>query len=97
MASKEDTELLGKALGGDILDALNTDGKNVIISGNKKYTGVVAIDGKYACEKCKSVKAAKSVMHMDGRDTYTWVYKCECGNHMHVETKRAGISKAYWR
>lgn len=38
-----------------------------------------------------------TVSHMDGRDSYTWVYRCEhCDEYVKKEQKRKGMDKKLW-
>lgn len=39
----------------------------------------------------------ESIMHADGSDSYTWLFKCEkCGEYVKIVTQRTGEDKEYW-
>jgi hypothetical protein len=39
----------------------------------------------------------KAYGHMDGRDSYTWAFKCQhCGDVFKVTKKRTGMNKKLW-
>ena len=69
-----------------------------IKKGTTQYDGVIEIDGNLACEGCKTVNpSGQMVMHMDGKDFYSTVYKCGiCGNQISVMNKRSKKDRAYW-
>lgn len=69
-----------------------------ITKGDTTYSGLIEIDGKLACEGCKTVNpAGKQTMHMDFTDKYMSNYECfKCGNSISVTTKRDKESAAMW-
>lgn len=70
----------------------------MVSKGRKTWNGIVEIDGKLACEKCKTIEPeCKPVTHIDGVDYYRWIYNCEkCGNVIAVDTIRTdGIIDIY--
>jgi len=69
----------------------------VIKRGNTTYDGVIEKDGKLVCQKCQKPEAkCKAVMHIDGKEFFSWQYECECGNGILVSTKRTGEDKRMW-
>lgn len=66
-----------------------------------KQTGVkIQSNGMY-CEKCNAnlndEGSTQFVMHMDGRQSYTNVFKCtKCGNMITQEYKRTGMNRKLW-
>lgn len=41
-------------------------------------------------------KKAKMTAHIDGRDFYSYSYKCECGNEICIKRKRSKSDMMYW-
>ena len=68
-----------------------------IKKGKTTFDGVIEIDGKLACEKCKTINPkAKTIMHMDYTDKFVYQYECDCGNAISTSTKRDKKSAAMW-
>lgn len=40
----------------------------------------------------------KAVTHLDGRDSFTWIYRCEhCQECVKKTKKRTGMDRKFWR
>ena len=59
------------------------------------FDGVKDVNGKLVCEKCGEVKL-RMKMHLDGKDFFTNIYECVCGNTISKVEKRSPEDMAYW-
>lgn len=67
-----------------------------IVKGNTTYDGFKEVDGKLVCENCGQSNKFKRTMHLDGKDFYTNVFQCKCGNTVSVISKRSKQDAMFW-
>jgi ribosomal protein L44E len=82
----------------EMMKSIDTAGKAIFKRGKSTYYGIIEIDGKMACEQCKTLEpACSTVMHTDSVKSYSWTSKCNnCGNYITMETLRTKKDRKYW-
>ncbi|HWR06155.1 hypothetical protein [Sporomusa sp.] len=82
----------------EMMKSMDTAGKATFKRDKSTYYGIIEINGKMACEQCKTLEpVCSTVMHADGAKSYRWTSKCNnCGNYITVETPRSKQDQKYW-
>lgn len=68
-----------------------------LVRGKSTLYGVKEVNGKLHCATCDDeLKILKRVMHVDGADSYTDVFRCLCGNSIERATERDEDDMMRW-